>query len=336
MASARTSTERLRRQLVDHAPTLRTLAVRTYRDSVADRLPGLAAEVAFFLLLSLPPLLLVFLGALGYVGDLFGPDTVAELRDAIVDFADGFLTRSTVEDVVEPAVTNLLTEGRPDILSLGVVLAVWSASRAIRVFVRTVSVAYDLEDRRSWWQLRVLGLGLTIAGVVALTVLLPLLVVGPRFGAELADWTGLGRAAEVVWTVAWYPVVIVVGLALLAWVYHVVPPHRTRWRRDLPGAVLALAVWALGSLGLRTYALVFVETDSAYSLFGAPLVLLLWVYVSAFALLLGAELNAEVEKLWPGPGSPYLVAAAPPPQPAPERAGEPGGDAEQQRLAGAG
>ncbi len=336
MASARTSTERLRRRLVGHAPTLRTLAARTYRDSVDDRLPGLAAEVAFFLLLSLPPLLLVMLGTVGYVGELFGPDTVAELRDGIVGFADNFLTRSTVEDVVEPAVTNLLTEGRADILSLGVILAVWSASRAIRVFVRTVTVAYDLEDRRSWWQHRLLGLGLTIAGIVALTVLLPLLVVGPRFGAELADRVGLGRAFELIWNVAWYPVVIVLGLALLAWVYHVVPPHRTRWRRDLPGAALALAVWALGSLGLRTYAVVFVETDSAYSLFGAPLVLLLWIYVSAFALLLGAELNAEIEKLWPGPDSPYLVASAPPKEVAEQRTGEPGGDAEEGSLAGTG
>lgn len=330
------ATNQLRRRLVEHSPSLRTLVARTYRDSVADRLPGLAAEVAFFLLLSLPPLLLVLLGLMGYVGDLFGPDTVTDLRDVIVDFADDFLTRSTVEDVVEPAVTNLLTEGRADVLSLGVVLAVWSASRAIRVFVRTVSVAYDLDDQRSWWQLRLLGLGLTVAGILVLTVLLPLLVVGPRFGAELADRTGMETVFEVVWAIAWYPVVIVLGLSLLAWVYHVVPPHRTRWRRDLPGAVLALAVWALGSLGLRTYALVFVETDSAYSLFGAPLVLLLWIYVSAFALLLGAELNAEIEKLWPTDTSVYAAPSAVSEQPAAQGRGDAGGDPEDHRLAGAG
>ncbi len=298
------STDRLRRRLVEHGPSLRTLVVRTYRDSVADRLPGLAAEVSFFALLSLPPLLLVLLGTVGYVGDLFGPGVVDTLRDGIIDAADNVLTPATIEDIVEPAVTNLLTEGRADILSLGAVLAVWSASRAIRVFVRTVSVAYDLEDNRSWWQLRFLGVGLTIAGIIALTVLLPLLVLGPRFGVALAARSdAMETAVELVWQIAWYPVVIVLGLSLLAWVYHVVPPHRTQWRRDLPGAVLALAVWALGSLGLRTYAVVFVETDSAYSLFGAPLVLLLWVYVSAFALLLGAELNAEIEKLWPSPAS---------------------------------
>ena len=277
--------------------------MRTVRDSLDDRLPGLAAEVSFYLLLSLPPLLLVGLGALGYVGDLFGPDAVADVQDAIIDAASGVLTPSTIDDVIRPAVEGLLARGRADILSIGAILALWSGSRALKVIVQAVTIAYDLEDRRTWWQHRLLGFGLTSAGILMLSVVLPLLIVGPEAGAALADEFGLGRVFDIVWRISYFPVVIALGLSLLAWVYHVVPPHSTRWRRDVPGAILAFLVWLVGSYGLRIYATNFIETDSAYSYFGTPLVLLLWIYVTAVALLVGAEFNAEIEKLFPEVGT---------------------------------
>lgn len=275
------------------------LGFRTVRDSFEDRLPGLAAEVAFYVLLSLPPLLLVGLGVVGYSGELFGPDTVDEIRRRITGVAGAVLTPSTMQDIVSPAVDNLLEQGRADILSIGAVLALWSGSRALRVIVRAVVIAYDLEDRRSWWQHRVLGLGLTFAGIVTGAVLLPLLVAGPRAGEALAQQFGLADFFDLVWSVLYYPTVIMVGLALLTWVYHIVAPVRTAWRRDLPGAVLAFVVWLAASSGLRLYALQFVGPDSPYSAFGTPLVMLLWIYLSAVALLVGAELNAEIEKMWP-------------------------------------
>jgi membrane protein len=270
------------------------LGVRTVRDSVDDRVPGLAAEVAFFALLSIPPLLLVGLGVLGFAADLAGPDVIESIETEILDAAAAVLTDETVADVVEPAVDGFLERGRADVLSIGAILALWSGSRAIRVFVRSVSIAYDLEDRRTWWQHQVLGLALTAAGILVAAVLLPLLILGPRFGAAVG-----GSVFELVWGVLWFPAVATVGLSLLTWIYHIVPPWRTAWRRDLPGAVLALTVWALGSFGLRVYALTFVDADSVYGVFGTPLVALLWIYVTAIALLLGAELNAEIEREFP-------------------------------------
>lgn len=277
------------------------LSVATVRDSLRDRLPGLAAEVSFYLLLSLPPLLLVGLGALGYVGDLIGADAVETIKDQILQTASSVLTGETVDDVVRPAVDSLLNEGRADILSIGAVLALWSGSRALKVITEAITIAYDLQDKRTWWQHRLLGLALTAAGVLMVAVLLPLLVIGPEFGGALADEFGLGRAFDVLWQVLYFPVVIALGLTLLTWVYHIVPPHSTRWRRDIPGAVLAFLVWFGGSFGLRIYATNFVESDSAYSYFGTPLVLLLWIYLTAVALLIGAELNSEIEKLHPDP-----------------------------------
>lgn len=287
-----------------------TLAERTVRDSLKDRVPGLAAEVAFYLVLSLPPLLLVVLGLLGYVGEIGGADTVADIKDQLLDWADNIFSAATIQDTIEPAIDDLLEQGRADVLTFGGLVALWSGSRAVRVIVDAVTIAYDLEDLRDWKRKTLVGAGLTVAGVVAVAVLLPLLVVGPRFGAELADNFGLESIFEIVWSILYWPVVATLGIVLLTWVYHLAPPHETAWRRDVPGSVLALTLWLLGSLGLRVYATTFLEDNSAYSLFTAPLAVLLWLYVTAIAVLMGAELNAEIEKTWPNPGGPFDTEAA--------------------------
>lgn len=275
------------------------LVSRTVRDSLDDRVPGLAAEVSFYLLLSLPPLLLVGLGALGFAGDVLGPAAVEAVQQQIIEAAGQVLTAETIDEVVRPAVDGLLAQGRADILSLGAILALWSGSRALRVIVEAITIAYDMRDRRTWWQHRLLGLALAVAGVLMLAVLLPLLVVGPQAGEAFAGRFGLARAFEVTWELAYFPVVVALGLTLLTWVYHIVPPHSTRWRRDLPGAIVAFGLWLAGSFALRIYATQVASTESAYSYFGTPLVLMLWFYVTALTFLVGAEFNAEIEKMWP-------------------------------------
>jgi membrane protein len=265
-----------------------SLAVRTVRDSVDDRLPGLAAEMAFYVVLSLPPLALMVLGAAGFLADMVEAARVEEISAAVMSAASALFTESTVDDIVEPAVTGLLERGRGDILTLGGVLALWSGSRAARVMLQAVAIAYDLEQRPSWWRTRLLALGVTVVGAVGGGLVLPGMVIGPhlvehRFGAAglAIFWPLLGLAA----------------IAALAALYHLATPGHNGWREDLPGALTAVALWVAGSWGLRVYAEAFVESNSAYTWFSAPLVLLLWVYVSSVALLIGAELNAEIEKL---------------------------------------
>ncbi|MDH3606828.1 MAG: YihY/virulence factor BrkB family protein [Acidimicrobiia bacterium] len=292
-------------EVVRRSKVAATLTEKTVRDSLSDRVPGLAAEVAFYLVLSLPPLLLVLLGILGYVGDIGGAETVADIKDQILDWADNIFSAATIQDTIEPAVDDLLEQGRADVLTLGGIIALWSGSRAVRVIVDAVTIAYDLEDHRTWKRKTLVGAALTVAGVLAVGVLLPLLVVGPRFGAALADNFGLESTFETVWAILYWPTVATMGMVLLTWVYHIAPPHVTAWRRDIPGAILAFVLWLLGSLGLRIYATTFLEGNSAYNLFTAPLAVLLWLYVTAIAVLVGAELNAEIEKMWPHPGGPF-------------------------------
>ena len=285
----------------------RRLVVRTAVDSMDDHLPGLAAEMAFFVVLSLPPLLLAVLGSVGFVLGELPESELNQLQDQILSFLSTFLSESTVNEVLRTPVENLLREGRSDILSVGIVLTLWSASRATNVLLRTVTTAYDLEDRRSGWRRRLLALGITLAGIVLSTVVIPLLVVGPRLLASALEAAGLGTDLVRFWGVVYWGSVVVLAVSALTWLYHVAPGWYTPWRRDLPGAVLALVVWLGASWALRVYTaeLAGFTADDAFRGLAAPLVLLLWVYVSAIAVLLGAELNAEIERLWPSREGPY-------------------------------
>lgn len=274
----------------------RRLVTDTIRDTFDDRLPGLAAEVAFYLVISLPSLLLVVLGLFGYVDDIAGPGAEADIRNQLIEWAENIFSEATISDTVQPAIDRLLARGRADVLTVAGIVALWSGSRAARVIVDAVTIAYDLEDLRDFRRKTLVGLWLTVAGVLSMTILIPLLVVGPRFGAALADNLGLQSAFQTAWAVLYWPVVVTVGIVLLTWVLHIAPPHSTPWRRDIPGAVLALVVWAVGSYGLRIYTVNFLESNSAFSLFTAPLAVLLWLYVSAVAILLGAEFNSELVK----------------------------------------
>ena len=285
----------------------RRLAVRTLVDSIDDRVPGLAAEMAFFVVLSLPPLLLAVLGSVGFVvGDL--PDIeLQRLQAEILSTLNAFLSQSTVDEVLAGPIESLLREGRSDILSLGVVLTLWSSSRATNVLLRTVTIAYDLDDRRPAWKRRLLAILITLVGITVAVVILPLLVVGPRLLASLLATTGLEADIARFWEVVYWGGVVVVAIVALTWLYHVAPGWFTPWRRDLPGAILALLMWAAASWGLRVYTaeLAGFTSDDAFRGLAAPLVLLLWVYVSAIAVLVGAELNAEIERIWPSEEGPY-------------------------------
>jgi membrane protein len=296
---------RFRRQLIDRSPErLRVpleLALRTIEDTFDDRVPGLAAEVAFFVLLSLPPLLLLALGTVGYIGEAV-PGFAQQTADRLLGLTALVLTDETVE-LLRPVIEGVLTEGRGDLASLGVVLTLYSASRALRVIVVALTIAYDLPEQRQSWQHRVWGLGLTVVAVIIGILAIPLLVLGPGFGRVIGTYVVLGETAiDLVWRVAYWPLAAVLATALLAALYHVAAPWTTPWRRDLPGAVLAMALWLAGSAALRVYTSGSLVSNPLFAPLAGPLVLLLWLYVSAFAVLLGAELNAEIEKMWPTGG----------------------------------
>lgn len=275
------------------------LLVRTVDDSVDDRVPGLAAEIAFFVLLSLPPLLLTLFGTLGLISDWFPVDLPTRILERTLELSAQVFSDSTITTTIEPTVRSILTEGSGRVATFGFLLTIYSASRALKVVATAITIAYDLEETRPGWQQRIWGLGMTVAGILLGLVVVPAIVAGPDFGRTIASTLGTTELLGDVYSIAYWPIAGVVAWLLIASLYHVVAPWWTPWRRDLPGAALAMVVWLAGSFGLRFYTARTFGGDSIYEPIAGPLVLLVWLYVSGFAILLGAELNAEIEAMWP-------------------------------------
>jgi membrane protein len=297
------------------------------------RITGLAAEAAFFVLLSLPPLLLGLVGALGYLDDAIGADTIGNIRHNILTASATVLTDKGVNQLVRPLVDSVFRGGRPDIISLGFVIALWSGSRAVNVFVDTITIMYGLEGRRGIVRTRVLSFGLYLVALVVGAIVLPLMVAGP---GAVEEWVPHSAGAV---EVLYWPVVLILSVAFLTTLYHVSVPVRSRWLEDVPGALVALVMWVLGSFLLRIYLGHAVEGPTIYGSLAAPVAVLLWIGVSAFAVLIGAAVNASVDRIWPSAGTAAARAKATEPagtrQRPDEPRREPGGPAGRNGTSGA-
>ena len=281
--------------------TLGRLASSTTRICLRYRVTGLAAEAGFFALLSLPPLVLGLVASVGYIGQRIGSDVVSDLRTRLVQLAGTFLTADAVDSVILPTFNQVLAGGRLEIVSIGFVLSLWSGSRALNVYVDTVSIMYGLGGRRGIVRTRALSFSLYVAALLLAVVLIPLVLVGPGLISEgIRSWFhGLPSLA---WLGGLYwPVVTVFSIAGLTTLYHLATPIRSPWRRDLPGAVLALVIWLGASLVLRFVLAESVGGTSIYGPLSAPIVVLIWLYALALAVLIGAALNAAVDSLHPHP-----------------------------------
>src|SRR3954447_14442882 len=272
---------------------LTLLATRTVREAWSDRILGLSAEAGFWQLLSLVPLILAVLGTFGYFAAPIGPDNMAEIQRHIIKGANQLLAPDVVNTVVGPVVTTVLKNGRPDVISAGFLISLWAGSSATATFVNTITLAYGMRYQRSAWRSRLLAFELYLLGVLGAIIVLPLLVLGP------SEIIHIFPRLNLTVRIAYWPVVALICMAGLATLYHPSVPVRTLWRRDVPGAALAVVFWILGSYVLREYIQAYVSRESAYGQLGAVVASLLFLYFTAMAVLFGAELNAEIDKLWP-------------------------------------
>lgn len=279
------------------------LAACTTRETIEDRVPGLAAEAALFTLISLPALLLAIVGSLGFIAAALGPGGGRELRH-VLELPHAFLSEPTFA-AYQHIVGTVLSEQRGGVVSFGIVLSVWTGSRAVNRYVETITIAYDVEPR-SAWRRRLVAFGLTVGALVGAVAVLPPLVIGPR----LVRWATPESVADTTLALVhalFWPVIVVLIVAGVATLYHFGVPWRTPWRRDLPGAVLAMMLWLLASAGLRAYMTVTVHQDAVYSQLAVPIAVVLWLYLTAFAVLLGAEFNSEIERQWPCDEHPWRI-----------------------------
>ncbi|AWB92604.1 YihY/virulence factor BrkB family protein [Aeromicrobium chenweiae] len=269
---------------------VRRLVARTVGTCLRYRVTGLAAEAAFFAILSLPPLVFGLAGTIGFIAERFDVAQVDVLKESIIDLASKALTDSTVDKVIAPTLDEVLGGGRIDVISIGFVLALWSGSRALNVFLDTISIIYGLGGHRGIIKTRALSFSLYIAALMVGIILVPLVLIGPQLAADaLSDrWSFL--------RVFYWPAVVVLSVGFLTTLYHLAVPVRKKWRVGMPGAVFTLVLWILGSYFVR-WALGFSTGGmSIYGPLAAPIAVLLWLYVLSISVLIGAAINAAVEQ----------------------------------------
>jgi membrane protein len=269
------------------------LTVATFSSCLRYRVTGLAAEAAFFAVLSVPPLVFGLAGGIGYVTSQFDPSQVDEMRDAVLDLSGRLLTERAVDKVIAPTLDDVLAGGRFDIISLGFVLALWSGSRALNVFIDTITVMHGLGGHRGIIRTRALAFLLYVLALVTGIAAVPLMLAGPK----LVD-DALPSSFDFVLRFYW-PVVGVICICFLATLYHVSVPVRSRWRFNLPGAVFSLVMWIVGSYLLRwVLTITAADSRSIYGPLAAPIAVLLWLYLVAIAVLIGAAVNASFDKIF--------------------------------------
>ena len=277
---------------VPGAMAVARLTIETIRVCLRYRVTGLASEAGFFALLSLPPLVLGLFGGVGYVGQWLGQETVDEITGGIQTWAERFLTDTLITDALLPTVDQVLGTGRFDLISVGFLLSVWSGSRALNVFVDTISIMYGQSGVRGIVRTRALSLTLYLVSLVVGIIVIPLVLIGPTWLGAL-----LPESAEFLTWLYW-PVVTFMAVASLTTLYHVSTPRRTPWLRDMPGAVLTLLIWTVASFVLRGTIAASLGGTSIYGPLSTPIVLLIWLYFLAIAILIGAALNAAIRILW--------------------------------------
>lgn len=268
-----------------------------------DRLLGLAAEVAFFAIFSVFPGLLLVVGLLGYLDVLAGADVAAEARSQAVRALDAVLTDeaapviASVESVFEGHYGGLVTGAAAG--------ALVTLSGAWAVLIEAINHAYDIEDLRSWWRRRFLGLVLGLATMVVVVVTLAVLVVGPLlgYGRNLASPLGLNDELAQAWTIVRLPLLFVFVAGWLTVVFRVAPHRHSRWRDAAPGAVATTALWLVGTVGFNAYLSLVGDRNPLLGAFGGGVIVMSWAYLLSISILLGGELNAVLARGRDGTGS---------------------------------
>jgi membrane protein len=259
-----------------------------------------SAAAAFWQTLSLPPLLLGLFGVLGYVGGVFGPDTVVAVQQRIIELTGGVFSQNALDEIIAPTVADILSTARGEVVSIGFLLSFWSGSSAMSAFVDAITRAHDqYEMRNLMWQ-RVLAMLMYLVGLITGIIALPLIALGPERILALLPGSS-GRAVGTALDALYYPVVGLVLMVALTTLYKVALPLKPPWYRGLPGALLAALVFLAGASGLRLYLGWLTGTGFTYGALAAPIAFLLATFFIAFSIILGAHLNAGIQVLWPVP-----------------------------------
>ena len=267
------------------------LAKRTVKDSIQDDVAGISAQLSYYFFLSLFPALL-FVVALASFFPLY--NFTDELMRMVAPIAP-----AAVVELLREQLTSLSNSGDTGLLSIGLLMALWSSSAAMVSVIDAMNRAYDIEDSRSWMKRRIVAIALTIGLALFILTSFGLIVAGPWLADFLGRQLGLAPAFALAWKILQWPVVFLLASTGFGLVYYSAPDADQEWVWITPGALTATILWFLASLAFRFYVVNFGNYEEAYGTLGAIILTLLWFYITALAMVIGAELNAEIHRASP-------------------------------------
>jgi membrane protein len=265
---------------------------RTVAEFREDNLTDWAAALTYYGLLSLFPMLIALVSIVGLFAD---PQSTTQ---TVTDIVTRIGPQSGAQTFSGPIHSITSNRGSAGVLFVvGLATALWSASGYIGTFIRASNVIYETKEGRPFWKLRPLQLAVTLAMVIMVAaVLLALVLTGPVVRA-VADPIGVGNTAVTVWSYAKWPALAALFVFMIDLLYYASPNAKLRgFTWVTPGALLALVLWAVASAGFAFFVANFGSYDKTYGTIGGVVVLLIWMWITNLAILLGHELNAERER----------------------------------------
>jgi len=264
----------------------RGFLARLYNELLEDDAMGQAASFAYWGLLALFPFLISLLSFIAYlpVPDLSG--RLLGLMARVVP-PEGM---SLVERIVLP----IVEQQRGTLLTLGLLGSLWSASSAFSTFVAVINRTLHLQDDRPWLKRQLLAMGMTIGLSAFIMAAMVLLVLGPQLAQALAYLVGLGETFKTAWNILQWPAIFALIVLALSILYRLAPSEPSAWCCIMPGAVVASLLWVAVSYGFAYYVRNFGMYNKIYGGIGAVVVLMLWLYLSGLAVIIGAEVNAQL------------------------------------------
>ena len=267
---------------------LHRVMVRTVTEFVDDEMSTYASALAYQMLFSLFPFILFLIALIGF---LHLPDFFSWLR-----LQSELVLPPQALEQVNPVIDQL-QQSKGGLLSVGIVIALYTASAGVRLMMSAMNAAYDVVEGRPLWKRFPLSIIYTVGIAGMLLVAAALMVLGPQVMGWIAAQVGLEEVIVTLWTIARWPVIVILMMVAVALIYYAMPDVKQEFRFITPGSVLAVVVWIIASLGFAFYVKTFANYNAMYGSIGAIIVLLLYFYISAAVLLLGAEMNAVIEHM---------------------------------------
>jgi membrane protein len=268
------------------------IAKRTLRSFYDDQMTHHAAALTYYALMSLFPAVLLALSLLGLLGQY--PETY----NAIIGYLEEVAPASVVDPLDRSLRRALQSKGTAaTALAISVVVALYGTTGALEAARRALNVVFEVDGGRSFVRRKTLDVASTFVLMVLVLASLVMVFVGGQFAEDLLGFIGLGSTVSRVWNIARWPGALAVAMLVFAFIYYVTPDVRQRsFRWVTPGAVVGVLLWLAASLGFSAFVSNFTDVGALYGAFAGAIVLVAWLWLTNVALLLGAELNAEIER----------------------------------------